>query len=211
MPHRAILPCNANEPMFDFFRNYNEQLEMLFEGRDPSAQQLLRHADVDLIRNHLTRDEAICAYATGRTVGAGRTIWVVTTQSLLVVQTSQRHHARKLDLSQIERVEAEEGRYGFSLRALLPDARVALYGVHQSFAVLALRALARPAGTEGTTTVAEIALTEAAQTHALHAFADLALRAQPLQAQSDAEAQQLLQQAAIRARIDGSARTTEAV
>lgn len=210
MRSRVILPCNANDPMFDFFRNYNEQLEILFEGHDPSAQQLLRHADVDLIRNHLNRDEAICAFATGRAVGAGRTIWVVTTQSLLVVQTSKRQHARKHDLSQIEQVEAEEGRYGFSLRALLPGAREGLYGVHRSFAVLALRALARPAGAEHTSTVAEITLTEAEQTHALHAFADLALRAQPLLAQSGTEAQQLLQQAAARARIDGPPRTAEA-
>jgi hypothetical protein len=207
----AILPCNANDPMFDFFRNYNEQLEILFEGHDPSAHQLLRHADVDLMRNHLNRDEAICAYATGRAVGAGRTIWAVTTQSLLVVQTSKRQHVRKLDLSQIEQVEAEEGRYGFSLRALLPDARVGLYGVHRSFAVLALRALARPAVAEGTSTIAEIALTDAEQTHVLHAFADLALRAQPLLAHSAAEAQQLLQNAAVGVRIGGSQHTAEAV
>ena len=73
--------------MLDFFRTYSEQLEILIEGDNPYADQLLRHADVDLLRNHLQRDERITAYATGRSVGVGRTIWVVTSQSLLVVQT----------------------------------------------------------------------------------------------------------------------------
>ncbi len=76
--------------MLDFFRNFNEQLAILADGNNPDANQLLRHADVDLIRNHLNRDERICAYATGRSVGNGRTIWVVTTHSLLVAQTGNR-------------------------------------------------------------------------------------------------------------------------
>lgn len=204
------MPCNAKDPMFDFFRNYNEQLEILFEGRDATAHQLLRHADVDLIRNHLNRDEAVCAYATGRAVGTGRSIWVVTTQSLLVVSTGKHPGVRKFDRQNIERVSAEEGRYGHSLRALLPDARLAVYGVPQTFAVLALRALGRLAGSDETRSLAQTALTEEAHAHALHAFADLALRAQPLLAKSDVEAQQLLQVAA-RARVDGQQRTSEAV
>ena len=62
--------------MLDFLRNTNEQLEILLEGFVPNAEQLLPHSDVDLIRNHLPRDEAICAFATGRAVGAGRSVWV---------------------------------------------------------------------------------------------------------------------------------------
>lgn len=197
--------------MLDFFRNYNEQLEILIEGGNPYADQLLRHADVDLIRNHLQRDERITAYATGRSVGVGRTIWVVTSQSLLVVQTGKRPGVRKFALDTIEQADAEKGRYGHALSAQLGGARLGLYGVTQSFAVLTLRALARPARMEATHGIGQTTLSEEAQAHAEHAFADLALRAQPLLAQSNAEARQLLQQTADRARSEGQQRAPEAV
>lgn len=197
--------------MLDFFRNYNEQLEILIEGNNPYAMQLLRHADVDLLRNHLNRDERITAYATGRTVGVGRTIWVVTTHALLVVQTGKRPGVRKFALDSIEHADIEKGRYGHGLSAHLAGARLGLYGVAQSFAVLTLRALARPAGMEATPGIAQTSLSEEAQAHAQHAFADLTLRAQPLLVQSDAEARQLLQQTADRARSEGQQRAPEAV
>jgi hypothetical protein len=196
--------------MLDFFRNYSEQLEILIEGDNPYANQLLRHADVDLLRNHLQRDERITAYATGRSVGMGRTIWVVTTQSLLVVQTGKRPGVRKLALASIEQTDAEKGRYGHALSAQLAGSRLGLYGVAQGFAVLTLRALGRPAGLEATQRTAQTPLSEEAQAHAQHAFADLALRAQPLLAHSDAEARQLLQHTADRARSEGQQRAPEA-
>ncbi len=196
--------------MLDFFRNYNEQLEILIEGDNPHAMQLLRHADVDLLRNHLNRDERITAFATGRAVGMGRTIWVVTSQSLLVVQTGKRPGVRKFALDSIEQADAEKGRYGHALSAHLAGARLGLYGVAQSFAVLTLRALARPAGLDATRNIGQTTLNEEAQAHAQHAFADLALRAQPLLAQSNAEARQLLQQTADRARNEGQQRAPEA-
>ena len=207
---QAISPAYKKHPMLDFFRNYNEQLEILIEGENPHAMQLLRHADVDLIRNHLQRDERITAFATGRAVGMGRTIWVVTSQSLLVVQTGKRPGVRKFALDSIEQADAEKGRYGHALSAHLAGARLGLYGVAQSFAVLTLRALARPAGLDATRNIGQTTLNEEAQAHAQHAFADLALRAQPLLAQSDAEARQLLQQTADRARSEGQQRAPEA-
>lgn len=196
--------------MLDFFRNYSEQLEILIEGDNPYAGQLLRHADVDLIRNHLQRDERITAYASGRSVGVGRTLWVVTSQSLLVVQTGKRPGVRKFALDSIERVDAEKGRYGHALSAHLAGARLGLYGVAHSFAVLTLRALARPAGLEATHSISQTTLSEETLAHAQHAFADLTLRAQPLLAQSDAETRQLLQQTAERARSEGQQRAPEA-
>jgi hypothetical protein len=196
--------------MLDFFRNYSEQLEILIEGDNPYANQLLRHADVDLLRNHLQRDERITAYATGRSVGMGRTIWVVTTHALLVVQTGKRPGVRKLALDSIEQADAEKGRYGHALSARLAGARLGLYGVAHGFAVLTLRALARPAGLEATHRIGQSTLSEEAQAHAEHAVADLALRAQPLLAQSNAEARQLLQQTAERARSEGQQRAPEA-
>ncbi|MDP2249791.1 MAG: hypothetical protein U1E02_01900 [Hydrogenophaga sp.] len=207
---QAISPVHKKHPMLDFFRNYNEQLEILIEGENPHANQLLRHADVDLIRNHLQRDERITAFATGRAVGMGRTIWVVTSQSLLVVQTGKRPGVRKFALDSIEQADAEKGRYGHALSAHLAGARLGLYGVAQSFAVLTLRALARPAGLDATRNIGQTTLNEEAQAHAQHAFADLALRAQPLLAQSNAEARQLLQHTADRARSEGQQRAPEA-
>ena len=197
--------------MLDFFRNYNEQLEILIEGANPHANQLLRHADVDLIRNHLQRDERVSAYASGRSVGVGRTVWVVTSHSLLVVQTSKRPGVRKFALSSIEHADIEKGRYGHALSARLAGARLGLYGLAQSLAVLTIRALARPAGTDTTPTISQTTLDEEAQANAQHAFADLTLRAQPLLAQSDAQARELLQQTADRARSEGQQRAPEAV
>ena len=196
--------------MLDFFRNYSEQLEILIEGDNPHAAELLRHADVDLLRNHLNRDERITAYATGRSVGVGRTIWVVTSHSLLMVQTGTRPGVRKFSLGSIEQADIEKGRYGHALSVYLPGARLGLYGVAQGFAVLTARALARPARLEATPAIAQTALSEEAQAHAQHAFADLTVRAQPLLAQSDAEARQLLQQTADRARSGGQQRAPEA-
>lgn len=207
---QAISPVHKKHPMLDFFRNYNEQLEILIEGNNPYANQLLRHSDVDLIRNQLNRDERITAYASGRSVGMGRTIWVVTTHSLLVAHTGKRLGVRKYALGSIEQADAEKGRYGHALSAHLAGARLGLYGVAHSFAVLTLRALARPAGLEATQRIGQTTLDEEAQANAQHAFADLTLRAQPLLAQSDAEARELLQQTADRARNEGQQRAPEA-
>lgn len=196
--------------MLDFFRNFNEQLEILADCNNPDANQLLRHADVDLIRNHLNRDERITAYASGRSVGRGRTLWVVTTHSLLVACTSKRPSVRKYALSSIEQADVEKGRYGHALSVYLPGARLGLYGAAQGFAVLTARALGRPARLETTPAIAQTTLSEETQAHAQHAFADLTLRAQPLLAQSDAEARELLQQTADRARSGGQQRAPEA-
>jgi hypothetical protein len=193
-----------------FFRNYAEQLEILIDGENPHANQLLPQADVDLIRNHLNRDERIGAYVIGRSVGAGRVLWVVTSQSLLVAHTSQRPSVRKHALEHIERADAEKGRYGTGMSVLLPGARLGLYGASHAFAVFALRALNRPAAKEATQALAQTPLSEEAQAHALHAVADLTLRAQPLLAQSDAEAKNLLQATAARAKAEGQFRAPEA-
>ena len=125
-------------------------------------------------------------------------------------QTGKRPGVRKFALASIEQADAEQGRYGHALSAQLAGSRLGLYGVAQSFAVLTLRALARPAGQEATHGIGQTALSEEAQAHAEHAFADLALRAQPLLAHSDAQARQLLQHSADRARSEGQQHAPEA-
>ena len=154
---------------------------------------------------------SFCGTPTLTCCGVGRTIWVATSQSLLVVQTGKRPGVRKFALASIEQADAEKGRYGHTLSAHLGGARLGLYGVAQSFAALTLRALARPAPLETTRPIEQLALSEDAQAHAQHAFADLALRAQPLMVRSDAEARQLLLQTADRARSEGQQHTPEAV
>ena len=197
--------------MLAFFRTCNEQLDILMDGLDTGAAQRLPHAEVDLIRNHLNRDERITAFAAGRSVGAGRTLWVVTTQSLLVARTSQRPAVRKFALASIEQVGAEQGRYGHGLSALLAGQRLGLYGAARGLALLTLRALNRPAATPATRTLAQTLLDDEEHQSAQHAIADLALRVQPLLAQSDTEARQLLQQTAERARNEGQQRAPESV
>jgi hypothetical protein len=188
----------------EYLRNHNELVAMLLDGDNPHAMRKLPQGDVELLRNQLARDERIRAYVIGRVVGAGRGVWVLTDRSLIALFSVGRVKVRKLELSSLETVESERGHYGQTLRVRLAGQALSLYGCDTTYAELAARALsARHPGADD-----KAALDDEALADALHAFADLGLRAQPL-AQAEVLAQQLMEQAIARARADGLVKASE--
>ena len=188
----------------EYLRNHNELVAMLLDGDNPHAMRKLPQDDVELLRNQLARNERIRAYVIGRVVGAGRGVWVLTDRSLIALFSVGRVKVRKLELTALEAVESERGRYGQTLRVRLAGHALSLYGCDTTYAELAARALsARHPGTDE-----KVALGDEALANALHAFADLGLRAQPL-AQAEILAQQLMEQAIARARADGMVQASE--
>jgi GNAT superfamily N-acetyltransferase len=188
----------------EYLRNHNELVAMLLDGDNPHAMRKLPQDDVELLRNQLERDERIRAYVIGRVVGAGRGVWVLTDRSLIALFSVGRVKVRKLELSSLETVESERGHYGQTLRVRLAGQALSLYGCDTTYAELAARALsARHPGADD-----KAALDDEALADALHAFADLGLRAQPL-AQAEVLAQQLMEQAIARARADGLVKASE--
>jgi len=188
----------------EYLRNHNELVAMLLDGDNPHAMRKLPQHEVELLRNQLARDERIRAYVIGRVVGAGRGVWVLTDRSLIALFSVGRVKVRKLELSSLETVESEHGHYGQTLRVRLAGQALSLYGCDTTYAELAVRALSarHPVADD------KAALDDEALANALHAFADLGLRAQPL-AQAEVLAQQLMEQAIARARADGLVKASE--
>ena len=189
--------------LFDYFRSYNELIEILIGGSNPQATRRLPHAEVDVLRNHLGNDERIRAFAQGRSVGEGRTVWVATSQALLVLRAGSTPVVDRVPLAEIQHVDIEEGRYGHALRVSARGLNVSVYGLARAHAVLSLRALQPTASGDAT-------LSDDEANQALHDTLDLQMRAQPVLAQAEAETQQLLAQAAARARAEGLLKASEA-
>ena len=188
----------------DYLRSHNELIEMLIEGGNPHAVRKLPQDEVELLRDQLARDERIRAYVSGRVVGAGRGVWVLTDRSLIALSAGGPVRVRKLALQALEAAECDRGRYGQTLRLRFAGQTLSLYGCDATYAALAARTLPEPHALP----LAQTALDDEALAEALHAFADLALRAQPL-TQVQQQAQQLMEQAIARARSDGLVQASE--
>lgn len=188
----------------EYLRSHNDLIEMLIEGGNPYALNKLTHAEMERLRNLLERDERICAYVSGRVVGAGRSVWVLTERSLVVLTSAGPVRERKLSLQALQSVEAERGRYGQTLRVQIDGQSHGLYGCDTTHAVLAARVLSA----RHPLALAQTALDDEALANALHAFAELGLRVQPLAQAGDA-AHQLMQATLARARADGLVQASE--
>lgn len=188
----------------DYLRSHNELIEMLIEGGNPHALSKLSYDDVERLRNQLDRDERIRAYVNGRVVGAGRGLWVLTERSLIVLASVGPVRVRKLSLAALTSLEAERGRYGQTLRVRIDGQTHGLYGCDTTYAALAARVLS----STHPVALAQTALDDEALANALHAFAELGLRLQPLAQAGDA-ARQLMEQALARARADGMVQASE--
>jgi hypothetical protein len=188
----------------EYLRSHNELIEMLIEGDNPHALTKLSHDDVERLRNQLDREERIRAYVSGRVVGAGRGLWVLTERSLIVLASGGPVRVRKLSLQALSSVEAERGRYGQTLRVHIDGQTHALYGCDTTRAALAARVLS----VTHPLALAQTALDDEALANALHAFAELALRVQPLAQAGDA-ARELMEQTLARARADGMVQASE--
>ncbi len=188
----------------EYLRTRNELIEMLVDGINAHAMRKLPQDEVEILRNQLDRDERIRAYVIGRVVGAGRGVWVLTDRSLIALFNTGPVKLRKLALSALETVASESGYYGQTLRVRVDGKALSLYACDPTYAALVVRALP----TRQPVAEAQVTLDDEALANALHAFADLGLRAQPL-AQAETLAQQVAQQVLARARADGLVQSSE--
>ncbi len=120
--------------------------EFLIEGHNPDARHKLSTADVDALRQHMKTGEALKAFVTGRIVGSGAGVWVVTEQQVLLRNTALESVAC-VKASDVNHFEAILGRYGHTVRLSAQGRQFSMYGVdaelarqmHQSLQALGVR------------------------------------------------------------------------
>lgn len=120
--------------------------EFLIEGHNPDARLKLSTADVDALRQHMKTGEALKAFVTGRIVGSGAGVWVVTEHQVLLRNTALESVAC-VKASDINHFEAILGRYGHTVRLSAQGRQFSMYGVdaelaremHQSLQALGVR------------------------------------------------------------------------
>ena len=90
-------------------------------------------ADLDAIRQQVRVSETLLGYVTGRVVGAGRGVWLVTDQAVVMRSGSSRA-ARRIALDEVEFFETERGRFGHTVRMRAEGRAWSLYGVDRELA-----------------------------------------------------------------------------
>jgi hypothetical protein len=177
----------------DFLKNGNELSELLIEGQNPYGAQLLKQADVDQLRDHIQPGERVLAYVLGRVVLAGRGLWLLTDQHLLISENDSGTLVHHLALKDVTDAQCVKGKYGYTLRVTAAGQQRSVYGASSHLAAVFFRALGqkvpcspvlKPTGL-GADDVAEV----------VHHFSDAALRLQPV-AMVNADARALIAQLA---------------
>lgn len=115
------------------FIHGNALAEIFMEGHNPHALKKLDEADVDAIRQEVLTTETLQGYVIGRIVGAGRGVWLVTDQAV-VMRSAGVHGVRRLALDQVEHFEAVRGRYGHVVRLKAQGRSWSLFGVDRELA-----------------------------------------------------------------------------
>ena len=127
----------------DFLKNGNELSELLIEGQNPYADKLLDPSDVQTIRPHLHPTERVLAYVLGRVVHAGRGLWVLTDQQVLISQEDDSDRVHAIVLRDISHGECLKGKYGYTLRVTAAGQTFSVYGTSAHMAASFYRELAR--------------------------------------------------------------------
>jgi hypothetical protein len=165
----------------NFLNSYkfgNDLTEILIEGTNPYADQLLTVADVDSFRNELAMGEKLAAYVAGRVVGSGRGVWVLSDTSVLLRGHGVSTATTRIRLTDITRAECEKGKYGHTLRLEAAGRKFSLYGTSHTLAVSFFRILAKQVPTLGLELPGPLSPEQALR--AVHCFKDASLRAQPM-------------------------------
>jgi hypothetical protein len=118
----------------DFLKNGNELSELLIEGHNPYGAQLLKQADVDQMRDHIQPEERVLAYVLGRVVLAGRGLWLLTDQNLLISENDSGTLVHHLALKDITEAECVKGKYGYTLRVTAAGQQRSVYGASSHLA-----------------------------------------------------------------------------
>ena len=175
----------------DFLKNGNELSELLIEGQNPYGAQLLKQADVDQMRDHLQPGERVLAYVLGRVVLAGRGLWLLTDQNLLISENDRGTLVHHLALKDITQAECIKGKYGYTLRVTAAGQQRSVYGASSHLAAVFYRALGQKAPCSPVLKPTHLNADDVAEV--VHHFSDAALRLQPV-AMVNADARALIAQ-----------------
>jgi hypothetical protein len=177
----------------DFLKNGNELSELLIEGNNPYGAQLLKQADVDQLRDHIQPTEKVLAYVLGRVVLAGRGLWLLTDQNLLVSENDSGTLVHRFALKDITEAECVKGKYGFTLRVTAAGQQRSVYGASAHLAAVFYRALGQKVRCSPVHKPSALNADDVAEV--VHHFSDAALRLQPV-ALVNADARALIAQLA---------------
>jgi hypothetical protein len=191
----------------DFLKNGNELSELLIEGANPYGASLLKQADVDQMRDHIQPQERVLAYVLGRVVLAGRGLWLLTDQQLLVSEHGSGNLVHHFALGDITEAECVKGKYGYTLRVTAAGQQRSVYGASAHMAAVFYRALGQKV--RCTPVYKPTALNADDVAEVVHHFCDAALRLQPV-AMVNADARALIAQLAQDAANQGWLMASEA-
>ena len=191
----------------DFLKNGNELSELLIEGANPYGASLLKQADVDQRRDHIQPQERVLAYVLGRVVLAGRGLWLLTDQQLLVSEHGSGNLVHHFALGDITEAECVKGKYGYTLRVTAAGQQRSVYGASAHMAAVFYRALGQKV--RCTPVYKPTALNADDVAEVVHHFCDAALRLQPV-AMVNADARALIAQLAQDAANQGWLMASEA-
>jgi hypothetical protein len=191
----------------DFLKNGNELSELLIEGNNPYAAQLLKQADVDQMRDHIKPGERVLGYVLGRVVLAGRGLWLLTDQNLLISENDSGNLVHHFALKDITQAECVKGKYGYTLRVTAAGQQRSVYGASSHLAAVFYRALGQKAPCSPVYKPTALDADDVAEV--VHHFSDAALRLQPV-ALVNADARALIAQLAQDAAGQGWLQASEA-
>ena len=191
----------------DFLKNGNELSELLIEGANPYGASLLKQADVDQMRDHIQPQERVLAFVLGRVVLAGRGLWLLTDQQLLVSEHGSGNLVHHFALGDITEAECVKGKYGYTLRVTAAGQQRSVYGASAHMAAVFYRALGQKV--RCTPVYKPTALNADDVAEVVHHFCDAALRLQPV-AMVNADARALIAQLAQDAANQGWLMASEA-
>jgi len=191
----------------DFLKNGNELSELLIEGQNPYGAQLLKQADVDQMRDHLQPAERVLAYVLGRVVLAGRGLWLLTDQNLLISENDSGTLVHHVALKDITEAECVKGKYGYTLRVTAAGQQRSVYGASSHLAAVFYRALGQKAPCSPVFKPTVLDADDVAEV--VHHFSDAALRLQPV-AMVNADVRALISQLAHEAVHQGWLQSSEA-
>ena len=106
--------------MFDVFST-------LIDGVSKLAPGPLRPNELQLLQPLLQPGEAVEAHVRGRAEGSGWTVWALTSQRLLCVDTKGRRPARAHEHTSVRKVTAIAGKWGATLRLEAGEVRESFF------------------------------------------------------------------------------------
>lgn len=160
----------------DFLKNGNELTELLIEGNNPYGASLLKATDIDQMGRHIKQTEQAQAYVLGRVAMAGRGLWLLTQQQLLISENETGHEVHAFELAQLSEAECLKGKYGYTLRVTAAGQRFSVYGTAAHMAAMFYEKLGQSVKCAPVKNPPNLDADDVAQVQ--HHFSDAALRVQ---------------------------------